>query len=785
MKFTLSWLKLFLKTSTNTDTIASTLTSLGLEVESITDYQSTLQSFVVAEIIDAIQHPNADKLKVCRVNTSHEKDLQIVCGATNARAGIKVVLAQPGTWVTGLGVVIKKSEIRGVTSNGMLCSSDELGLSGHSDGIIELPTNTNLSDSVAQALGIADPTFDIAITPNRGDCLGVYNIARDLSAAGIGTLIAADVPIPKITATNKKLVAINNTIPELCPQFMASIVYNITQSETEKSWQDKMQLSGLKTISGVIDISNIISHSYNRPLHFFDADKIRGGLTIKLSEGGEQFIGLDNAEYTLPAGLIIICDDVGVISLAGVLGGLSTACDANTKNVLIESAWFQPSFIAKAGQALGIISDARSRFERGVDPKTTLMGIHLAINAINDLCGGNNGEIGIFGDDKYLPQSPKISFNSDIVTKVSGVVINENRVLQILQNIGCHISGDIVTPPSWRSDLNIAEDLVEEVLRIINFDNIKSTQLPPFPPVLQQPNFYHDYLRVNGYNQTLSWSFTSSEWLEKLGYNQKLITIKNPISDQLNVLRPSIIPSLLKTADYNNRHNTKLTKIYEYGPVYADNQQFNCLSLLNMTPAEKTWIGSNHGANPFAVKGLVADIISQYGYNIESLTWLSSDLPSVYHPYQSAGVGMGGNNPVAFFGMLHPDVAELIGYDGNIAIAEIFLDNLPVKKSKNTPYQPQLYPAVIRDLAFLLPIDVTFATVKKAINTAGKPFVTDVNIFDLYQGKHTPDGQKSMALRITLQDKNRTLDDKIINDTINSIINKVVSGLGGILRDGK
>ncbi len=786
MKIPASWLSDFLETTASPQQIADGLTALGLEVESLEDPSSVLAPFCTAHILSTERHPNAEKLQVCRVDTQHHKDLQIVCGAPNARAGMKAVLGLPGTFVPGLNITLKLSSIRGVESQGMLCSAAELCLGTDGQGIIELPPETPLHCSVAEALGLNEILFDIAITPNRGDCFGIYGVARDLAAAGLGTLQPLAIPTPSFPS-HHSLPRIRNAAPEACPLFSLALIEGVTNTDTSPFWQKRMLAAGLKVISGLVDITNIISHGYNRPLHAFDADTIVGDITLRLSEDGERFEGLDDQSYALPAGALVIADDQGIISLAGILGGKRTACTPHTHRILLESAWFQPSVIARAGQALSLISDARMRFERGVDPESTLTGLHRAIADIQSLAGGTVVGVQTVCEPQYLPKRPVIPFDTALVSRLTGMPCEDSRIRDILTNLGCVWDEDHVLTPSWRFDLSRPEDLVEEVLRVAGMTSLPSLPLPSVAPRLVHSSSAQvvSYLCHQGYDETLSFSFTSQEWLKALGDPTEVISLQNPISDALDVLRPSLIPNMLKTADYNARHHTGLTRLFEIGPIYPRRRQENSLAFLCWASPQKTWRGSERGADPFDIKRMVVDILALWGYDAESLSGFSSGLPAVYHPSQSWGWGLGPRQPVAYFGTIHPSVLDHLGGMRHLAMAEIFMDRLPARKTKKERYQPHPYPPVYRDLAFFMTQEVSFGMLKKSLMKAGKPLVQQLEVFDVYQGPHVPEGQKSIALRLTLQDADKTLSEHIIDDVLSAIAQALSKDVGAALRDGK
>jgi len=574
MKFTLSWLKDHLEAEAPLDAILEKLTSLGLVVEEVENKAEALAPFKVCEIVEAEKHPNADRLKVCRVNTG-DAVIQVVCGASNARKGLKAVLAQPGDVIPSTKQVLKVGKVRDIESFGMMCSAQELHLGEGSEGIIEVDPNAPVGESYAKWLGLDDILIDVSITPNRGDCLGVYGIARDLAATGIGKL--KPLKVEKIKGSFPCPVSLK-TDPEACPHFTGRIIRGLKNGPSPLWLQRKLESIGLRPISALVDITNFFAHDQARPLHVFDADKLKGNLNIRLSKAGESFKALDEKTYTLVDDMTVIADDSGVISLAGVMGGESTGCDESTHTVFLESAFFDPIRTAITGRSLGILSDSRYRFERGVDPASTLPGLQAATQMILEICGGEASEVVIAGKAPDLRES--ILFDPLRIKTLGGLEVSSERAQEILINLGFEAKGEgkhlKVLPPSWRFDIEQEPDLVEEVLRVEGYDKIPSIPYEgrpgqkPLSPLQTRRFIVRERLANRGLNETVTWSFMARRDTESFGGAPESLVLLNPISQDLDTMRPSLLPNLLKAVLLNQNRGAETVGLFEVGPQYSD-----------------------------------------------------------------------------------------------------------------------------------------------------------------------------------------------------------------------
>lgn len=798
MKFTLSWLKDYLETDADLGAVSDRLTSLGLEVESITDRSGELAPFLIAEIREAKPHPNADKLQVCRVFDGRET-LQIVCGAPNARTGLKVVLAPIGTVIPAGEFTIRKSNIRDVESCGMLCSSAELGLGDDAAGIIELPANAPVGQQAAPFMGWDDPVIEIAVTPNRGDCLGVYGIARDLAASGLGKLKPLPNHESRITNHESRIsVSIENT--EVCPLFLGCCIKGVKNGESPEWLRRRLQSVGAKPISALVDITNYLSLSYNRPAHVFDADKLSGNVIVRSAKNGETFTGLDEKEYTLSKGMTVIADAKGVQALGGVLGGLASGVTFDTTNVFVEIALFDPITIAKAGRALQIDSDARHRFERWVDPGFAEAGMALALALIEDICGGEAGKVVRAGE---VPDArKKIDFNVGLVRELLGIEIEEAAVVEFLEAVGCEVSGRggamAVITPTWRNDLNIPQDLVEEVARLYGYDNIPADRVPlpehttlPLTKTQRRRFDMTRALAARGLQEVVSYSFLSSQQAAAFrGGNDNEIRVENPISADLDVMRPSIVPNLLAAHQRNAARGMKSSRFFEVGPAFSGDQPGQQQRVAAGIRAGEAFDATPHMAvRPVDAFDAKADALTVIGeaLPVGNLT-VTRETPSYYHPGRSGALTLG-KNVLAYFGELHPAVAKSFDIRENIVAFEVFLDTLPQPKEKAKAARPKLelanFQAVNRDFAFEVDEKTEAQTILIAVRKAEKQLVQNAAIFDVYQGKGVAEGKKSVALSVRLQPKDKTLTDDEIEAVCRKIIQSVQQATGGTLRDGR
>ncbi|NBX04022.1 MAG: phenylalanine--tRNA ligase subunit beta [Alphaproteobacteria bacterium] len=791
MKFTLSWLKDHLDTTASLADISRTLTAIGLEVEDVVDPASKLAAFTVAKIVSAERHPEADKLQVCRV-ASDAGELQIVCGAANARAGLTVVLAKEGTVIPGNGMVIKKTKIRGVESNGMLCSLEELGLANSSEGIVELPDSAAVGSNAAQALGANDPIIEIAITPNRADCLGVRGVARDLATAGIGTLK----PLKNSSYVGSFASPVSVSITtENCQQFIGTYIKGVKNGASPEWMKKRLEAIGQKSISVLVDITNYVTFDLGRPLHVYDAKKLSGNLTVRAANEGEKFAALNDKEYILRGGMCVIADNAGVQALGGIMGGANTSVDENTTDVFLEVALFAPVHVAENGRTLQIDSDARYRFERGVDVAFVEQGAKQALSLITELCGGQASELVYTGSAPEYKRD--ISFDATRVKTLGGVDISSEKCFSILEALGFEISGSNITPPSWRADVEGEADLVEEILRIHGYDNIPPTPLPKLSTI-SRPALTLAQKRVQtakrvlasqGMMEVVSWSFLPEAWADAFGGAKPELKLLNPISADLATMRPCLLPNLLEAARKNSARGFANLGLFEVGLQFKD-----------ISPEGQRMVvggirtGSNNTANHNnALFGNTARSIDAFDAKTDALALLSSlgvakcdittDTPPWYHPGRS-GALVQGKNVLGYFGELHPALLSMFDLEGRVAVFEIFLDAIPTPRAKGkskSALKVSDYQAVERDFAFLVGGAVTAATMEKAIRQADKVLITDVRIFDVYVGKGVDEGKKSVAIKVTLQAMDRTLSEADLTAASNAII-KAAASFGGTLR---
>ncbi|MDX2073965.1 MAG: phenylalanine--tRNA ligase subunit beta [Alphaproteobacteria bacterium] len=789
MKFTLSWLKDHLETNASPDDISKTLTAIGLEVESITDPAEQLKDFTVARIISALRHPEADKLQVCKVE-SNAGELQIVCGAPNARAGLFVALAQEGAFIPGANFTIKKTKIRGVESNGMLCSFEELGIPGDSSGIIELP-EAPIGSSVAEILGLDDAVIDIAITPNRADCLGVRGIARDLAAAGLGTLK----PLPLPSTINHQPSTISVTIEtETCQQFIGCHITGVKNAESPDWLKKRLTAIGQKPISALVDITNYFTIDLARPLHVYDAKKLSGNITVRNTKAGEKFSALNDKEYTLEQGMCVIADEKAPVAIGGIMGGSATGCTMDTTDVFLEVALFTPAHVATIGRELQIESEARYRFERSVDPAFVEDGAKLAIAMIQKLCGGTASELVIAGKTPEWKRS--IAFNPDRVKTLGGMDIPQDIIHEILASLGFHQpSTNNYQPPSWRADVEGEADLVEEVLRIHGYDNLPVLPLPHLESIsTTAPDRTFAAKRLlahNGYLEVVSYSFIPHAQAKRFGGGTESLQLANPISEELSDMRPSLLPNLLAAAKANHNRSLKNLRLAEVGLTFQNptpsGQQMVAAGLITgsitTNHVNGVLFGSTDSAvDAFAAKRDMLALLASLGVNKYEIT---REVPGWYHPGRSGAITLGKKIVLGYFGELHPALLAEFDIDTPAVAFEIFMDAIPTPRAKGKA-RPALavsdYQPVTRDFAFVVDAKITSAEIVKAVSAAEKNLLADVRIFDVYAGKGVEDGKKSIALAVTLQAPDRTLSDAEITSISGAITASVSKAVGGVLR---
>ena len=793
MKFTLAWLKDHLHTTASLDHISTTLTRLGLEVEEVRNPASMLGNLIVAEIVTAEQHPNADRLRVCGVNTGAGDLVQVVCGAPNARAGLKTVFAAPGVVIPASGQALKIGQIRGVESRGMLCSAEELGLGTESTGIVELSASAIPGTPAAAALGVDDPMIEIALTPNRGDCLGVRGIARDLAAAGLGKLAAGrGDALPQLEKPDSQtLHPIQQDLLSACPAFAVCRITGVMNEPSPEWLQNRLRAIGLKPISALVDVTNYLACDLGRPLHVFDADKVRGALQIGLSSGGETFAALNGETYTLPADVLVIRDTSGIISLAGVIGGASTACDMETRNVLVESALFDPLLVARAGRALGILTDARARFERGVDPALVLPGLAAALRLIQDTCGGTTGPVFLAGD---IPaEKRQIQFDFGRVAALGGVALAKTDSQTILSRLGFVCDDNTITVPSWRRDVEGEADLVEEILRVHGYDAIPATPLPlspgstgTLPLAVSRARTVKGALASAGWVETVTWSFTDPALAERFGGGQGALQLQNPISRDLAAMRPSILPNLLLAGRDNTAKSISGHSLFEVGPIFhgiTPNMQETAATGIRWGRTPRHWAEAVRPWDVFDAKAAALGALEACGLDAGALQ-TTRDAPDWYHPGRSLALRLG-KTVVAVAGELHPQLLQQYDLPRPVIAFEVFLDRLPVPKNKSSArpaFRPSAFQPVERDFAFLVETTVPAEEVLKAVRSADKTLIETVSIFDIYSGKGVPEGKASLALSVRIAPQDRTLTEAELHEVSARIVAAVQAKTGGQLR---
>ncbi|HYD18305.1 MAG TPA: phenylalanine--tRNA ligase subunit beta [Patescibacteria group bacterium] len=798
MKFTLSWLKEYLDTTASLDEISHKLTAIGLEVEGIDDPAKTLDGFVVAHVVSAEKHPDADKLQCLVVDTGREQ-LKVVCGAPNARAGMKGVFAPSGSFIPGSNITLKKSMIRGQESNGMMCSERELLLSDEHKGIIELPDDAKVGSPAAPALGKDDPVIEINLTPNRGDCAGILGIARDLAAAGLGTLKMPDAST--VAGKFKNPITVETKDSHACPHFIGRYIKGVKNGPSPKWLQDRLKSIGLRPISALVDITNYMTIACGRPLHVFDADKLKGNITVRLSKAGETLAALNDKSFTLEDGMTVVCDDSGVLGLGGIIGGTSTAVSDATTNVYLEAAYFDPVRTAKTGQKLQIDSDARYRFERGIDPGFTAAGAEIATKLIQQVCGGEASEVAVAGS--AINASRPITYAPERLKLLGGMELADDRQKHILTTLGFTVKDngktwDVLTP-SWRGDVEGAADIVEEVLRIEGYDNIPTVYVRPLAderrsalsPLAKRAATARRLLAMRGLYETVTWSFMDDATSDLFGaqhhQNKAALTLTNPISSDLAVMRPSILPNLVAAAGRNADRGFPDACLFEIGTVFksteAAGQLMTATGLRTGSAVARHWAQAPRDVDVYDAKSDALAVLENCGVNPASVQ-ISADAPEWYHPGRS-GTLRQGPTVLAYFGELHPAVLMQMKRDEKCAGFEVFLANIPAPKKKGarkellkpSPFQP-----LHRDFAFVLDDKVEAEKLVKAIKGADKTLISHVEIFDVYTGKGVDPGKKSVAIGVTLQPVEKTLTDEEITAVSQKIVEAVVKQTGGSLR---
>ena len=792
MKFTLSWLKQHLETNSDIETILKKLTNIGLEVESSYNPSEALNGFIAAKIISTKPHPDADRLQLCLIDTGTE-EIEIVCGAKNAKEGLTTIYAPVGSTIPASGMKLKKAKIRGIESSGMLCSEKELNLGDDSEGITELSDQISPGTSISKALDINDTYVEIAITPNRPDCLGIRGIARDLAAAGLGELIKEKQI--KISTSKENLPVFIDTENnfEGCTIFAGRLIKNITNNQSPDWLVKRLESIGIKSINCLVDITNFINFDRGRPLHVYDANKINNKIGARDAKVGEKILALDGKDYELKPGMCVIADNEKVLGIGGIMGGNESGSTIETNDVFIESAYFDPVKTALSGRALNIISDSRYRFERGVDPEYVIEGLNLATQMILDLCGGEAGEISLVDNLKFQPK--KIKFDPKLVKKLTGIEIPNDKIIKILESLGFDISNSWnVVVPSWRPDIYGEADLVEEIVRIFGLDNIESEPLlnlnQPTKPILtkkqKQIKMIKRSIASKGLMETISYSFINNKESINFGGGSSSLKIVNPISDELSEMRPTPLASLVSIADENFKKGYTDIGIFEVGPGFLGVEQDEQITIASglrigthrSEGSGKDWQGFQK-VSVFDAKEDVISVLELLNLNLESHK-VERTAPDHYHPGRSGQIVTGGGDILASFGELHPKIIKT--KDFKVAVAfEIYIDSINKQKIKSNlkiaPEISNLQP-LKRDFSFVVSSDTEAQTIINTAKQSDKSFIKDVKIFDQFLGEN----EKSIAIEVIIQPKEVTLTDEQIESISKKIIKSVEDKTKGKLR---
>jgi phenylalanyl-tRNA synthetase beta chain len=782
MKFTLGWLKEHLDTGADAAAVADALNRIGLEVEDVSNPADVLRPFKIARVLTAAPHPQADKLQVLSVDAG-DGPLQVVCGAPNARAGLVGIFGAPGTWVPGPDMTLKVAAIRGVESNGMMCSFRELLLGEDHDGIVELPADAPVGTSYADYAGLDDPLFDVAITPNRQDCMGVRGIARDLAAFGLGTLS----PLTEVyRMTSLDPIASNDPAPDVrtddldgCPAFYAQTVSGVTNGASPAWMAAKLKAIGQKPISMLVDITNFVSIDLGRPLHVYDRAKLSGPLVARRAKDGEQVETLNGKTYTLDSTMTVIADDTMVHDIGGIMGGAYSGVSETTTDVLIECAYFDPDHIALTGQKLALTSDARQRFERGVDPAFLDDGLAIATKLVLDHCGGTPSAITRAGEPPVKQRT--LAFDPNKTLTLGGMDVPVDRQKAILERLGFGVSEDLtVAIPSWRRDIDGIADLVEEVIRIEGLDKLPATPLPraegvarpTATPEQRTERKARRAAAARGFAEAVTWSFLSEK--EAAPFTGGHWTLANPISEDLKVMRPSLIPGLARAAQRNRDRGEKSVRLFELGRRYLDEAERPTLTVLIAGEAQgRDWrSGKARAADAFDAKAEAVAILAAAGAPVDRLQLIGPG-DETWHPGRSGQLGLGPKMILATFGELHPETLKALDVEGPVVAAELYLDAIPVKRDAGrarAPFAPSALQAVRRDFAFLVPADLAADKLTRVIAGADKQAIVDVALFDVFTGAGVPEGQKSLAIEVVLQPVDKSFDDAALKAIADRIV---------------
>ena len=783
MKFSLSWLKEHLDTDASAEAIADKLTAIGLEVEELSNPAAALAAFTVARVLTADKHPQADKLQVLTVDAGTGEKIQVVCGAPNAHAGMLGVFGPPGAYIPGSDMTLKVAAIRGVESRGMMCSARELELGEDHTGIIELPGDAPVGVAFAAYAGLDDPLFDVNVTPNRQDCMGVRGIARDLAAAGMGTL--KPLAVPQIEGSFPMPIAIRNDDPEACPAFFSQAIRGVRNGASPDWMQRRLKAVGQRPISALVDITNYLTIGLGRPAHVYELAKLAGSLGPRRARDGETVLALNGKDYTLDRSMTVIADDNEVHDIGGIMGGEHSGVSETTTDVVLEVAYFDPPHIARTGQGLGLTSDARSRFERGVDPAFLDKGLSILAGLILDICGGEASEVVRAG--QAPTERRTINFDFARTKALGGIDVPDARQREILSSLGFEVKGNDVTVPTWRRDVEGSADLVEEVARITGYDQVPSTPLNREPGVAK-PTATRSQLierRVRrtassrGLNEAVTWSFISEA--EAAAFGGGPWRLANPISEEMKVMRPSLLPGLIAAARRNLDRGASSVRLFEVGRRYLDDAEHPTLSLLlaGEKRASAWQSGKAQGFDAFDAKAEALALLEVAGVSIDNLQ-VFPDAGPTWHPGRSAKLGLGPKAIVASFGELHPGLHKSLDAPAGAVAAEIYLDAIPVARSVSrarAAYSPPALQAVTRDFAFIVPTELAAEALARAIRGSDKAAITAARLFDRFE---TPDGL-SLAFEVTLQPVEKSFTDAEIGEISKRIVT-AAEKLGAHLR---
>ncbi len=794
MKFTLSWLKEHLETNASIDEIVENLTRIGLEVEEVVDPASSLKGFITARIDEVEDHPDSDHLHILRVNTGSDV-LQVVCGAPNVHKGLVGIYAPTGSLIPCYGERLKVAKIRGVESMGMMCSEKELMVGDDHSGIIELDEGTEIGKDAASVLNI-DPVIEVSITPNRAECLGVRGIARDLAASGLGTLKPLE--IKEIKGNFESPIKVSIDCLDACPTYTGRYIRGVNnKAETPKWMKDRLTAIGLRPISPLVDITNYINYDLARPLHVFDADKLKGNIKVRMANDGEEFVALNEKSFVLDDKSLGICDDEGVQCLGGIMGGLNKGSYEDTTNVFLECALFEPTCIARTGRKFQLDSDSRHRYERWVDPMSNISGNHYATQMILDICGGEASVMEVAGTEKF--DAKPVYLRPERLKSFIGMDVEKEKCIEILSNLGFSVSmeGNKIKAisPSWRGDIEYEQDLIEEVVRMIGFDNIPMISMknegfpkPVLTPLQNNIMMIKHELALRGMYETVTFSFTDSNIAKYFRRGNDGVLIQNPIINEFDEMRPSVLPNLLLGAKNNIARGYSNLALFEVVPeFYGRNpgeQRVVAGGIRVGKTDKKEWTSSTRLYDVFDAKADALAVIASAKGPYETAQ-ITTDAPEYYHPGRS-GVLRLGKNVLAYFGELHPLVLKALDIKTNVVAFEVFVENIPTPRDNKSKIKKKLelsqLQAVEKDLAFVCAKDVKAINIVSAAKTADRENITDVRVFDVYEGENLDQDKKSIAITVTFQPKDKTYTDAELEALMNKVIAEVSKKTGAVLR---